>query len=143
MVNAYYHVAIYVSLSDQIPDDRLAELRWHLGLAPRPNGPTSLNRDGLPLPFRHEPAFRPDDEDLFADLTPRSGGGWFLTARQEVDTDDLAPLASLFHWLAPWIHPIDIRPDGSIPVGDYNFYDSTSQYGLILQDGHWTLANWM
>ncbi|MGX1809371.1 hypothetical protein ACWIGI_26920 [Nocardia sp. NPDC055321] len=136
MVNAFYHVEFAFDLTDQMTDDEISELRWHLGLGSRPPSSVAIEQ-GLALPFTHGGAYFESDEDLFAALARRrDGDGWRLTARQEADDEELWSLCSFLDWLRSWIEPSVRNADGSIPVGRLRFYDEQEWTALGLdRDG--------
>ncbi|MFC3997144.1 hypothetical protein ACFOVU_14520 [Nocardiopsis sediminis] len=106
-----------------LSDAEAAELRWHLGQGPRPEGPAALTVP--PAPARDGDDLRPADADtalasddafypaldqrglaarigghLFADLEPRGDGTWSLMCRQEVHPDAGEAIDPLVHGLA-------------------------------------------
>jgi hypothetical protein len=115
-----HELLVTLTLSPAIPDDELAELRWHLGRAERPAAYPLVGdaeRPAYPLGDPEDPdcEWDTDPEPLFAhhgaawklpgatvaELTDRDGKpGWALTVRQEVHPEDFAAVRALLSRVA-------------------------------------------
>jgi hypothetical protein len=118
-----HEVLITAELPADLPAAETAELRWHLGIGPRPETSTvvvdgwplvTVGEDGEPLP---EEQWEIDTYPLLAGrgpADPRIGGvvfselarregpvapGWALSSRQVLHSEDLPLLGQLLRWL--------------------------------------------
>lgn len=117
-----YEVLINAELRDDLSEAEISELRWHLGLGPRPENlsivtvgyPVIVGEDGGSLPegeweFEVYPLLAgrgPADGRVggvvFSELARREDAGaesWALTSRQVLHPDDLDLVAPLLRWL--------------------------------------------
>ncbi|MDH6111215.1 hypothetical protein P3T36_003239 [Kitasatospora sp. MAP12-15] len=147
-----YELSLAVDLRDDLSDAELAELRWHLGLAPRPDslsivrafpfvvgndlGELVTEDDPAPLLGQHGEA-RKVAGALTSVLLRREEsrhGGWALTARQEAHPDDFDRLGELLSWLATKTVQHHERLDGSVELGWIRFYESDQPNPLTVRD---------
>ncbi|HTJ39107.1 MAG TPA: hypothetical protein VL738_38265 [Dactylosporangium sp.] len=143
-----YELLVTLTLSPAIPDDELAELRWHLGQGPKP--------DALPLtggaPGPAFPLGDPEDPDsewdtdpepmfahrgagwklpgaLVADLVERDGRpGWALTLRQEIHPDEFPAIRALLRRVARHGESIGF-------AGFVRFYEDHAVQPLLAEPG--------
>lgn len=108
-----YALDLAFDLLDETPEAVLADVRRH------------LTAGGL-LGTRG-PAARTGGM-LVGEFGPVAGGGWALTARQEIHEEQLPDLEDLLLLLAP-----HIRPPG--PVGRIRFHEHESPDLLVLREG--------
>ncbi|MFI6344311.1 hypothetical protein [Streptomyces sp. NPDC050560] len=119
-----YETHVTAELSPDLTEPELAELRWHLGLGPRPGRlvivvdgwpVVTADEDGEPLPedrwesdaypllAQRGPADPRIGGIAFAGLTRRDGSPdqarWALSARQVIHPDDGWPLDQLLAWM--------------------------------------------
>ncbi|WBB61212.1 hypothetical protein O7599_01230 [Streptomyces sp. WMMC500] len=118
-----HEVLINAELPADLADAETAELRWHLGLGPRPERPTvvvdgwpltTVEEEGEPLPedrweidtypllAQRGPADPRIGGVVFSELARREGAadaGWALSSRQVLHSDDLTLLEQLLRWL--------------------------------------------
>ncbi|MFD5700549.1 hypothetical protein [Streptomyces lasiicapitis] len=136
-----YELWIALDLRDELSEAEIAELQWHLGLGPQP-GSLGIVRE-FPVVVEDddgEPVVEDVPEPLLAQqgeaakvggaLTAalarrgsRGGGGWAVTARQEVHPDGWERLGELLVWLAAKSVPQQRQFDGSVGVGWIRFYE--------------------
>ncbi|MFC4536695.1 hypothetical protein [Sphaerisporangium dianthi] len=150
-----YELVLSVDIRAEITDDELAELRWHLGLGPRPERlPIGTDRymETYPLGDPDDPDCEWEDvepEPVFAQrgAAPRVGGalvaelvarersdGWALTVRQEVHPDDFYRLRTLLEWFGRC--SVDEHAGGIESfVGHMRFYESVEIAPLVLSAG--------
>ncbi|OKI46767.1 hypothetical protein [Micromonospora sp. CB01531] len=131
---------VAIDLRDDLSDDEVSELRWHLGLAPQPRE--------LPIWSTLSPVARAmyEDEDgnlvvddephpildgrgaghhipgtLFSELVRRDGAGqvgWALAVRQEMHPDDEWDIEALLLWLVAHADlPCGACTAGNCPAG--------------------------
>ncbi|WP_371785708.1 hypothetical protein [Streptosporangium subroseum] len=118
-----HEVLITAELSAELSEAEISELRWHLGLGPKPMEFTivtdrlplvTVDEEGEPLPEdRWEidaypllagrgPADPRIGGVVFSELARREGpadAGWALSSRQVLHGDDLTLLTQLLRWL--------------------------------------------
>ncbi|MEU7238739.1 hypothetical protein ACI2L4_17415 [Streptomyces sparsogenes] len=117
-----YDLILSVNLPDTLSDAEISELRWHLGLAPRPAALSLVTDYAEPLigddgepeqdeqgnwltayePYPVLAAKGPADRAagvLLSALEPGRRGGWALTSRQEFHPDECDRLGELLVWL--------------------------------------------
>ncbi|WP_336216892.1 hypothetical protein [Nonomuraea sp. LPB2021202275-12-8] len=151
-----YELVLSVDIRADVPDDELAELRWHVGQGPQPERlPIGTDRylDTYPLGDPDDPDCEWEDAEaeplfaqrgaarrvggaLVAELVAReqSGDEWALTVRQEFHPDDFYQLRTLLDWLGR--HSADAHASGIESfVGYMRFYESTEIAPLVLLNG--------
>ncbi len=141
-----FEVVLTMTLRPDIGDAELAELRWHLGLGPRPDTyPIGSDKhvDIFPLGDPTDPGCAwetAEPEPLFAErgAAHHVGGalvselvtaprGLALTVRQEVHPDSFAQLRTLLEWLS--------RGTETSFLGYLRFYEEHTVLPIVLVDG--------
>lgn len=150
-----YEFVLAMDLRGDLPDEELAELRWHMGHGPRPERLTM----GTDRFLETYPLGDPSDPDcvweteeptplfdrrgaghaiggaLVADLVRRRPEGWSLTIRQECHPDDVDRLTAALDWLGPRSVHAGVR-DVPFYVGHLRFHETTEVMPLVLVNGH-------
>ncbi|MEU5951593.1 hypothetical protein [Streptomyces sp. NPDC047525] len=144
-----YELSIAVDLRDDVTEDEVAELRWHLGLGPQPEELTIV---------REFPVVREDDlgelviedapEPLMGchDTALKVGGaltsvllrreeGWALTARQEIHPDGFDRVGELLAWMASKARAHHERFGGPVHVGWTRFHEEDRPDALTVRNG--------
>lgn len=148
-----YELMLTLDLRDELAEDELAELRWHLGLGPKPE----ILRIVTEFPFMDED----DDGALVVEDRPQPllgchgealkvggalasvllrrehtwSGVWALTSRQEIHPDQFDLTGELLSWLATKAGDCHRRLDGSVDLGWIRFYESRQAKPLLVRDG--------
>ncbi|ANP51654.1 hypothetical protein J2Z21_007239 [Streptomyces griseochromogenes] len=148
-----FELMLTLDLHDAISEEELAELRWHLGLGPKPEilrivtgFPLVVEDDhGEPVIQDHpEPLLGCDGEAskvggaLVSVLLPRQRtgpGAWALTSRQEIHPDDFERTGELLSWLASKAGDFHRHPDGSVSLGWTRFCEEPQSEPLVVRDG--------
>lgn len=142
-----------LDLRDELSEEEIAELPWHLGLGPQPKA-LRIVRD---FPFvveddQGEPVVEDHPEPLLAvhgeafnvqgALVPllsrrhdTSRGAWALTCRQEIHPDDFERTGELLSWLASRAGDAHRTPDGSFRLGWTRFCEEDRPEPLVVRDG--------
>ncbi|MFJ5726229.1 hypothetical protein [Streptomyces sp. NPDC093149] len=147
-----FELMLTLDLRDELSEDELAELRWHLGLGPKPeilrivtkfpfwdeddNGELVVEDHPQPLLARHGEAFKVDGA-LISVLLRREDtwcGAWALTSRQEIHPDQFDLTGQLLSWLATKAGDGHRRFDGSVDLGWTRFYESRQAEPLVVRD---------
>lgn len=136
-----------------LTDEELAELRWHLGLGPRPEALGIVTEfpfveeddDGNPVVVNHpEPLLgwhgeaSKVDGALVSVLLRKQDGrrdAWALTSRQEIHPDDFERTGELLSWLATRSGGSHRRPDGSVRLGWIRFHEDRRPEPLEVRGG--------
>ncbi|CAL9645333.1 hypothetical protein [Streptomyces sp. enrichment culture] len=149
-----FELVVELDLHDALTEQELVELRWHLGLGPRPRtlrivtgfpvvvedeqGDCAVEERPEPLLACHGAAFKAGGT-LASALVPRPGaadrGGWTLTSRQEIHPDDFEATGELLAWLAARAADDVQRADGAVPLGWIRFYEDPRPEPLVVRDG--------
>ncbi|MFI5642960.1 hypothetical protein ACIA8H_36995 [Streptomyces goshikiensis] len=148
-----FELMLTLDLRDELSEDDLAELRWHLGLGPRPevlrivtefpfvyaddDGELVVEDHPEPLLGDHGEAFNVDGA-LVSVLLRRERtrfGAWALTSRQEIHPDQFDLMGVLLGWLATKAGDCHRRSDGSVDLGWIRFYESRQAEPLVVRDG--------
>ncbi|TYC66433.1 hypothetical protein EH183_42755 [Streptomyces sp. CB01881] len=148
-----FELTITLDLRDELSADELAELRWHLGLGPRP--------EVLRIVPRFPYAYLDDDGVLVVEDLPRPllgdhcearrvggalvsvllrredtwCGAWALTSRQEIHPNDFDLTGELLGWLAARAGDRHRESDGSVTLGWTRFLESCQVEPLVVRDG--------
>ncbi|MET9648267.1 hypothetical protein [Streptomyces syringium] len=137
-----HELMIAVDLRDEISEDELAELRWHLGIGPRPERLSIVTE--FPVVVVDEsgvPVIEDDPYPLLAGrgAASRVGGvlcsalasrgdlprkGWSLMSRQEIHPDEFEKVGELLCWLATRAHETHLLGDGAVGVGFLRFCEA-------------------
>ncbi|MEU3738119.1 hypothetical protein AB0E78_13720 [Streptomyces sp. NPDC032198] len=144
-----YELSIALDLRDELSGEEIAELRWHLGLGPRPveltvvrafpvvveddRGEPVTEDDPAPLLGCHDTASKAGG--ALTSVLLRREGGWALTARQEVHPDDFDRVGELLTWLAAKAEGHHERFDGSVRVGWTRFHEEDKTHPLTVCGG--------
>ncbi|MFI8879767.1 hypothetical protein [Streptomyces sp. NPDC055243] len=144
-----YELSMALDLRDDVSEEEIAELRWHLGLGSRPVGPTIVREfpvvveddqgelvtedDPVPLLGRHEAALKVGG--ALTSVLLRREDGWALTARQEIHPDDFDRVDELLTWLATKAGDHHGRFDGSVHIGWIRFYETEEPDPLTVRNG--------
>ena len=148
-----FELLLTLDLRDELSDDELAELQWHLGLGPKPevlrivtefpfveegeDGELLVEDDPQPLLGYHGEGFKVGGA-LVSVLLRRERtpfGVWALTSRQEIHPDEFELTGKLLSWLASKVGDCHRRYDGSVDLGWTRFYESTDMKPLVVRDG--------
>lgn len=148
-----FELVLTLDLRDELSEDELAELRWHLGLGPRPevlrivtefpfvdedeDGAPVIENDPQPLLGDHGEAFKVDGA-LLSVLLRREHtrpGAWALTSRQEIHPDQFDLTGQLLSWLASKAGDCHRRFDGGVDLGWTRFHESRRTEPLVVRDG--------
>ncbi|MFJ8038922.1 hypothetical protein ACIRBX_00225 [Kitasatospora sp. NPDC096147] len=151
-----YELTLALDL-DELSEEELAELRWHLGLGPRPetlrivtefpnayhddDGHLVIEDEPRPLLAGHGEAFKIDGA-LVSVLLRRERTTWFgvwaLTSRQEIHPDDFDLTGRLLGWLATKAGDSRRNTVGGadiVDLGSIRFYESRRPVPLVVRDG--------
>ncbi|MFJ6017145.1 hypothetical protein [Streptomyces sp. NPDC092952] len=148
-----FELMLTLDLRDELSEDELVELRWHLGLGPKPETLHIVTEfpfwdeddDGVlvgedhpqPLLAHHGEAFKVDGA-LVSVLLRRKDtrcGAWALTSRQEIHPDQFDLTGELLGWLAAKAGDCHRRLDGSVDLGWTRFHESRRAEPLVVRDG--------
>ncbi|MGW7297426.1 MULTISPECIES: hypothetical protein [unclassified Streptomyces] len=148
-----YELMLALDLRDDVSEAEVAELRWHVGLGPRPEGLNIVTGSSLVMEVEGEeveveevpePLLSCQGEAykvggaLFSVLLRKEDAwrsGWALTSRQEIHPDDFDRTGTLLTWLADRAHDVHRRPDGGVNVGWTRFYEEVRPEPLVVRDG--------
>ncbi|MEL5954026.1 hypothetical protein AADR41_04425 [Streptomyces sp. CLV115] len=137
-----YELAVSVDLRDELSGAELADLRWHLGIGPRPERLSVVTE--FPIVVEDEagePVIEDDPRPLLAGsgAARRIGGvlgsalveradlprkGWSLTSRQEIHPDDFDKAGELLCWLAERVQDTHRHGDDVVSIGHLRFHES-------------------
>ncbi|MFI9041031.1 hypothetical protein [Streptomyces sp. NPDC053726] len=148
-----FELMLTLDLRDELSEEELAELRWHLGLGPQPEvlrivtefpfvveddrGELIIEDRPESLLGRHGEAFTVEGA-LVSVLLRRQDtrhDAWALTSRQEIHPDDFERTGELLSWLAAKAGDFHRRPDGSVNLGWTRFYEGRQCEPLVVRDG--------
>ncbi|WP_285543617.1 hypothetical protein [Streptomyces lavendulae] len=148
-----FELMLTLDLRDELSEDELAELRWHLGLGPKPDilhivtefpfvdedddGELIVENDPQPLLGCHGEAFKVDGA-LVSVLVRREHtwcGAWALTSRQEIHPDQFDLTGTLLRWLATKAGDRHRRFDGSVDLGWTRLYEARQAEPLVVREG--------
>ncbi|MGW9206200.1 hypothetical protein ACWGR4_04355 [Embleya sp. NPDC055664] len=145
-----FELVLAVDLRDELSEDELTELRWHLGLGPKPemlhivtgfpfvyegdDGAPVVEDRPEPLLGRHGEAYKAGGA-LVSVLLRRRDGRWALTSRQEIHPDEFDLLGELLGWPAARAGDRHLRIDGGVDLGWTRFHESRQAEPLVVRDG--------
>lgn len=148
-----HELTVAVDLRDEISATELAELRWHLGIGPRPehlsivtefpvvvvddSGVPMVEDDPRPLLAGNGAAARVGGV-LGSALEPRTDPpreGWALTSRQELHPDEFEEVGELLGWLAARAHAAHRLADGTVGLGFLRFHEDEVPAALRVEGG--------
>ncbi|MFJ9342997.1 hypothetical protein ACIRP0_27425 [Streptomyces sp. NPDC101733] len=148
-----YELTIALDLRDELSEQELAELNWHLGIGPQPeslsivtefpfvvddeSGNPVIENEPCPLLAGSGAAWRVGGAlcSILATRADLPGKGWSLTSRQEIHPDDFDLVGELLCWLATRAHDTHLRSDAGIWVGYLRFYEDPQPQVLRFEDG--------
>ncbi|MFJ5731002.1 hypothetical protein [Streptomyces paradoxus] len=148
-----FELMLTMDLIDEMSQEELAELRWHLGLGTEPDVlrivtdfPVVVEDDhGKPVIENHpEPLLGQHDQaskvggSLASALERRQdteAGAWSLTSRQEIHPDDFERAGQLLSWLATKADGRHRGPGGRVTLGWTRFYEDRQPEPLVVRDG--------
>jgi hypothetical protein len=152
-VSDIYEFTMAMDLRDDLSDEEVAELRWHLGLGPRPDvlsivldfpevvenelGEPTIEDHPHPVLGQHDAAWKVGGT-LSSELVRcegRASSGWTLTARQELHPDEFDEVSVLLCWLAAKSDDKHVNADGSMCVGFLRFYEDDDPQPLTIKNG--------
>ncbi|MFH9607092.1 hypothetical protein [Streptomyces sp. NPDC017448] len=147
-----FELSIVLNLRENLPDEEIAELRWHLGLGGKPEtlhlvtsfpvvvedacgNPVVENRP-VPLLGRHGEAWKVDGALVSVLLRPEEArhGSWALTVRQEIHPDEFASTGELLRWLATRADERHRSSSGEVRLGWTRFYESDRYEPLVVRN---------
>ncbi|MET9657790.1 hypothetical protein [Streptomyces sp. NPDC006510] len=148
-----YELAVSVDLRDELSEQELAELRWHLGIGPQPERLSIVTE----FPYvvvneAGEPVVEDEPRPLLAcsGAAWRVGGvlgsalagradpprkGWSLTSRQEIHPDDFEKIGELLCWLAGRVHDTHRLADHAVSIGCLRFHEASTPDALEVLHG--------
>ncbi|MFI1767742.1 hypothetical protein ACH41H_37650 [Streptomyces sp. NPDC020800] len=148
-----YELSIALNLHEGLSDEELAELRWHLGLGPKPEDlrivpafpavvdddrgePVTVD-DPVPLLGQHGEAWKVHGALVAVLLRPEDArcGTWALTVRQEIHPDDFDRTGELLGWLATKADDRHRTPVGTVHLGWTRLCESDQFEPLVVRDG--------
>lgn len=148
-----YELSIVLNLREELSDDELAELRWHLGLGPKPETlhtvptfPTVVEDDHgepivvdelAPLLDQYGAAWKVDGALVSVLLRTEKAryGAWALTVRQEIHPDEFDRTGALLSWLATKADNRHRASTGTVRLGWTRFCESDQFEPLVARDG--------
>lgn len=148
-----YELNMSVVLGADRSEIELTELRWHLGLAPRPvrlrivtTFPVVAWQDDRPVLvdaptplLARRGRTRTSGREQYGTLAASSGGpGWLLGARQEIHPDDFPMLGDLLAWLAAQAtgQPVPAHPQsGAHEIARLLCREAGADAPLLVRDG--------
>lgn len=148
-----YELTLALDLCAELSVEELAELRWHLGVGPKPetlrivtdfpvvvedeDGDFVIEDHPEPL-LGHRGGGYKVGGALVSVLLPRQetgSGVWALTSRQEVHPDDFERAGELLCWLAAKAGERHRGVDGSVDLGWIRFHEERRPQPLVVRDG--------
>ncbi|BFO14819.1 hypothetical protein SHKM778_12070 [Streptomyces sp. KM77-8] len=142
-----------LDLRDELSEEELAELRWHLGLGPKPetlrivtefpfvveddHGNLVIEDDPYPLLGNSGEASKADGAlaSILLRRQKTSFGTWALTSRQEIHPDEFERVGELLSWLATKAGDSHRRHDGSVHLGWTRLCEEHQPELLVVRDG--------
>ncbi|QNP66095.1 hypothetical protein [Streptomyces genisteinicus] len=125
-MSLHYEVVLACALRDDLPDDVIAALRWHLGERPEPPPGLDPHVHAYPL-LEPDPYSGLPGGDVAA-LRPGDHHGWGLFTRNLWLDDDLGMLTGLLDLIAP-----HAEHDGY--AGHFRATDDAGPTVLVFRDG--------
>ncbi|MEU9015333.1 hypothetical protein AB0D12_37570 [Streptomyces sp. NPDC048479] len=151
-----YELSIVLNLAENLLDEEVAELRWHLGLGPKPEklhivpafpvvveddrGELVTEDHPVPLLGRHGEAWKVDGALVSVLLQPEDAryGAWAVTIRQEIHPDEFDRIGELLSWLATKADDRHRPSTSTVHLGWTRFCESdrfeslTVRYGKVV-----------
>ncbi len=148
-----HELMIAVDLRDELSEQELTELSWHLGIGPQPEVLSIVTE----FPFvvvddAGNPVIEDEPYPLLAGrgAASRVGGalcsalvsradlprkGWSLTSRQEVHPDEFEKVGELLCWLASRAHETHLLGDDAVGIGYLRFCEAQVPDVLRVENG--------
>ncbi|MCX4736715.1 hypothetical protein [Streptomyces sp. NBC_01363] len=156
-----YELAISVDLRDELSEQELAELRWHLGIGPQPERLSIVT--AFPIVVVDEagdPVIEDEPRPLLAGggVAWRVGGvlgsaladradlprkGWSLTSRQEIHPDEFEQVGELLCWLAARVHDTDRLAGDVVPIGGLKHLEALTPDVIEVVNGQIAWPAWL
>ncbi|MFI6930402.1 hypothetical protein [Streptomyces sp. NPDC050287] len=148
-----YEIYIVLNLREGLPDEELAELRWHLGLGPKPEilrivsefpvvafddaGEPLIENHPAPLLGQHGDAWKVNGALTSVLVRPEgpTNGAWALTVRQEIHPDQFDSVAELLTWLSTKAEDRHCLKAETVHLGWIKFHESDEFEPLVVRDG--------
>ncbi|MGW4994907.1 hypothetical protein ACWEQ3_46255 [Streptomyces mirabilis] len=148
-----YELSIVLNLRQNLSDEEVAEIRWHLGLGPKPEilhivpafpivveddrGELVTEDDPVPLLGRRGEAWKVDGALVSVLLRPEDArnGSWALTIRQEIHPDEFDRTGELLSWLADKADDRHRPSTSTVRLGWTRFCESDRFEPLMVRDG--------
>lgn len=148
-----HELTVAVDLRDEISAAELAELRWHLGIGPRPEHLSIVTEfPVLVVDDSGLPVVEDDPRPLLAGngAAARVGGvlgsalaartdppreGWAVASRQELHPDEFEEVGELLGWLAARAHDAHRYADGAVGIGFLRFHEDEVPAALRVEGG--------
>ncbi|MEU0393686.1 hypothetical protein ABZ208_13055 [Streptomyces sp. NPDC006208] len=148
-----YEVSIVLNLRESLMDEDVAELRWHLGLGPKPEtlhivpvfptvvederGEPVVEDHPVALLGRQGEAWKVGGALVSVLLRPEDAryGAWALTVRQEIHPDEFDRTGELLSWLATKADDRHRSATGTVHLGWIRFCESDRFEPLMVRDG--------
>ncbi|WP_369362894.1 hypothetical protein AB5L52_06155 [Streptomyces sp. CG4] len=148
-----YELSLALNLREALSDGELAELRWHLGLGPRPerlrivpafpvvvedeHGEPVTVDDPVPLLGEKGEAWKAGGALVSVLVRPEDvrHGTWALTVRQEIHPDAFDRTGELLGWLATKADDRHRVAADAVQLGWTRFYESDRFEPLVVRDG--------
>ncbi|MEU8976601.1 hypothetical protein AB0D11_46990 [Streptomyces monashensis] len=151
-----YELSLALNLREGLSDEEVSELRWHLGLGPKPeslhivpafptvveaeDGELAVVDDPVPLLAEQGEAWKVGGVLVSVLLGPQDTrcGAWALTVRQEIHPDGFDSTGELLTWLASKADDRHRASTGAIHLGWTRFCDSDRFEPLAVRNGEVT-----
>ncbi|MEU4932552.1 hypothetical protein AB0G54_39680 [Streptomyces yokosukanensis] len=148
-----FELMLTLDLRDELSEEELAELRWHLGAGPKPetlrivtefplvvedeDGQPVIENYPEPLLADHSEAFKVEGalDSVLERREDAACGAWALTSRQEIHPDGFDLVGELLGWLATKADARHRRFDGSVDLGWIRSYEECQPEPLLVRDG--------
>ncbi|MGW1658483.1 hypothetical protein [Streptomyces atratus] len=152
-----YELMVTVDLRDELSEQELVELRWHLGIGPQPERLSIVTEfPSVAMDESGHPVVEDNPHPLLAEsgAASRVSGalcsilasradlprkGWSLTSRQEIHPDDFEKVGELLCWLAARVHDTHRLVDDAVWVGYLRFHEALTSHVLEVENGQ---ASW-
>ncbi|MFD3698347.1 hypothetical protein ACFWUZ_19725 [Streptomyces sp. NPDC058646] len=148
-----YELTVTVDLRDELDEQELAELRWHLGLGPQPERLCLVT--GFPVVVEDDsgnPVIEDEPRPLLAGngAAWRVGGvlgsalagradlprkGWSLSSRQEIHPDEFLQVGELLRLLAARAKDTHRFADDAVRIGYLRFHEAAEPLPLQVVKG--------
>ncbi|MFE7327943.1 hypothetical protein ACFU8W_23665 [Streptomyces sp. NPDC057565] len=148
-----YELVVTVDLRDELSEQELADLRWHLGIGPQPehlaivtefpsvvideSGHPVVKNEPYPLLVQNGAAARVGGVlcSALANRADLPQKGWSLTSRQEIHPDDFEKVGELLCWLAARVQDTHLLVNDAVWIGHLRFHESLMPHVLEVENG--------